>query len=535
MFTIGADSMCVVAEQRGGVASRLLEQVSRMADEALTERARELAGEISAAEANLAAVMAEVERRGIHSRWECHSVERFAGWHCEMNPSRTKALVAVGRALGELPVLAEAVADGTLSFDKAKAVAKVAAPDTEGALVELAVHATVAQTQRICGAWRKVDTRDVAEQPGDQPGDAAGVTDDPRPTVVVFRDDDGIEITCRFDHVRGELVLASIDAEARQARREREVAAVVDPAQANDPHGRPACDEDRPIEKLSTAEWRAEGLLRLAERSATEQPEGVQASGFATTVVVHVGIDTLYGPDLPDPDKGDRHGDPPPERAEGRPSPRLEMAELEPAGVRVRRDVARWLACDAGLLTVIDDTDGNPLHLGPRKNPIPASLRRAVMARHRHCAWPGCTATAVQMHHLHHRRAGGHDDVEALVFECFTHHRTIHLHGVWITIDDHGGFHHWRPDGTEILANPHTGRDPGPDALTAPDTLAQRRLALGADPAETARQPRWHGDVLLLGDAIDAVLARRHLALRRTQPTKTPPAPRYGPTPPNPN
>ena len=70
MSTVLADAVCVVAEQVGGVASRLLEQVSMMGDEALTERARALAGEISAAEANLAAVLAEVERRGIHHQWE---------------------------------------------------------------------------------------------------------------------------------------------------------------------------------------------------------------------------------------------------------------------------------------------------------------------------------------------------------------------------------------------------------------------------------------------------------------------------------
>ena len=55
---------CVVPEQRGGVASALLEQVTGMGDDELTVRARELAGEISAAEASLAAVLAEVERRG---------------------------------------------------------------------------------------------------------------------------------------------------------------------------------------------------------------------------------------------------------------------------------------------------------------------------------------------------------------------------------------------------------------------------------------------------------------------------------------
>jgi hypothetical protein len=75
-----ADADCVVAEQGGGVASALLAQVSAMGDDELTVRARELAGEISAGEANLAVVLAEVERREVHSQWECRTIERLAGW-----------------------------------------------------------------------------------------------------------------------------------------------------------------------------------------------------------------------------------------------------------------------------------------------------------------------------------------------------------------------------------------------------------------------------------------------------------------------
>ena len=139
-----------------------------------TERARELAGEISAAEANLAAVLAEVERRGIHSAWECRDVERFAGWHLQYAPGRARALVEVGRAMETLPVVAEAVADGTLSAStRPRASCRVAAPETERALVDMALHATTAQTQRICGKWGKVAERDDADPETDEPGRAA--------------------------------------------------------------------------------------------------------------------------------------------------------------------------------------------------------------------------------------------------------------------------------------------------------------------------------------------------------------------------
>ena len=586
MYTAGVERATAVPSQRGGVASALLSGVSALDDEALTERARELAGEISAAEANLAAVLAEVERRDIHCRWECQTIERFAGWHCQVSWPRAHSLAAVGRAMGELPTMAEAVSDGMLSFDKAKCVAKSGEVSTEGALVSMAVHATTSQTQRICATWRRATLHD------DSPNNGGGPVVDRRPTVIAVTDSDGIDITVRFDHVRGQLVLAAIDSAARQVRRERKTAAPVDPTDVNDPTGIPGCDEDRPIERLTQAEWRAEGLLRLAEDFAADTPEGLRPSGFDTTVMVHVGIDTLWGPDMqcPAPGAGNhttkpvpvarpnparephpaaelgrtgddvpagetpgccgehRHrvhgpaddepgadgippgpgnrthppGSPPtPDPTDGKPR-RDAMAQLEPSGHALRRDIARWLACDAGILTAIEDPNGEPLHLGPRTNPITPALRRAVHARHRTCAWPGCCATAVRLHHTHHRSRGGHDDIENLAPECPTHHRAIHLHGIAITREPDGTYRHWRPDHTEILANPHTHLQPVTDALTAPTRLTQRRLHLGADPHETARMPRWQGDPLQLAYICDALVTRRDNALQRTHPTGAP-------------
>ncbi len=514
MYTTVLENPGEVAAEAGGVAPVLLAGVSAMDDAALVDTARRVAGEISAAEAHLAAVVAEIERRGVHGQWGCRSVERFTGWQLQQSPARSAALLDVGRAMTELPVLAEAVADGSLGFDKATSIARVAAPDTEKALVAMAMHATVGQTRRICGQWRKVELRDA-------PAGTDGAAEHERrshPEVIVIRDEDGIELRARFDHVRGELVLASLEAETKAVRRERAGAAPVVAGKVHQAGARPASVDECAIEKLTVAQWRGLGLLRMAERSATDQPEGLTASGFSTTVVTHVGIDTLYGPDLPDP--ADPSRSPRPERDE--------MAELEPAGVRVRRDIARFLACDAGLVTVLEDRDGNPLHLGRRTSSIPPALRKAVMSRHRTCTWPGCCATAVQLHHIHHRSAGGHDDVEALAPECLDHHLAIHTYGIWITVDDDGTLRHWRPDGTEVLANP---LPTGPtDALRAPGELAQRRLDLGGRPDDTSRPPLWQGDALQLGECIAALESRRDAALRRTTPTRGTPV---GPTRPD--
>jgi hypothetical protein len=55
----------------------------------------------------------------------------------------------MARALRGLPVTAEAFAAGRLSYSKVRAITRVADPDTEVELVELAAHATASQVEPV--------------------------------------------------------------------------------------------------------------------------------------------------------------------------------------------------------------------------------------------------------------------------------------------------------------------------------------------------------------------------------------------------
>ena len=48
------------------------------------------------------------------------------------------------------------------------------------------------------------------------------------------------------------------------------------------------------------------------------------------------------------------------------------------------------LACDAGVVPIVMNGAGQPLDVGRIKRTIPDGLRRAVTARDRGCAHPGC-------------------------------------------------------------------------------------------------------------------------------------------------
>lgn len=506
----------------------LTNRVRSLTDDGLVDQSRRIASAIAAAEAELAAVLAEVERRGLHGSWDCPSVERFASWHCQLAPSRAAAIASVGRALTELPVVAAAVVSGQLPLAKSAPIIAIAAPDTEAALVELATHATVSQTRRICASWRRAE-RVEAEAAAADPYSDDPYSDDPslRPRVIVIRDHDGVELRARFDHVNGELVLASLDAAAALVRSER---AEAEPVAASLARGattpfRPASVDDIGRVRLTHDQWRAEGLLRICESSAAARPTGIQRSGFTAQVVVHVPVSTLIDSTMlqhPN-DHTSGHQSPTADtQAPTAPSAGIQAASgdiLEPSGAHILRTAARWLACDADLLTVLDSDTGDPLHLGRRTSTITPQQRRAVHARFRTCAWPGCASTFVQVHHRHHRAFGGHDDIENLVAECHYHHARIHRRNITVTIDPDGTVHHRRPDGSEVGYEPPPGVSPPVQAGDGLTTLEHRQTEAGINPSDPMRMPQWRGDPFQLAECIDAIFARREAALRRTLPT----------------
>jgi hypothetical protein len=332
------------ANGNGASVDALLSRVASLTDDALVTESRRIASAISAAQAELAAVLAEVESRQLHSSWDCSTVERFAGWHCQVTPSRAASLTTLGRALRALPVLASSVVDGSLAADKAVAVARVAAPDTEAALVELAVNSTVDQTRRICGAWRRVDDTASASAQAD-----VAVEEQAIGRVLVIHDDDGVELRARFDHVHGALVLAALDTSTAQVRTEREHAAAVDPPgpRTSTVGAVPASVDEIPRERLDRGQWRAQGLLRMCEFASAASPTELQPSGFTAQLVVHIPVDTLLDPvELSDLGSGSSEsgglesGGSQSGRSESGGRESSAAGVLEPRGARVRRDAA---------------------------------------------------------------------------------------------------------------------------------------------------------------------------------------------------
>ena len=94
------------------------------------------------------------------------------------------------------------------------------------------------------------------------------------------------------------------------------------------------------------------------------------------------------------------------------------------------------LACDASVTRIVFGPNSEVLDVGRKTRVIPAGLRRAVIARDRHCVAPGCTRSAKwsDVHHIVAWVEGGETEIDNLCLLCRYHHTKVHL-GL-LSIDD---------------------------------------------------------------------------------------------------
>jgi hypothetical protein len=167
--------------------------------------------------------------------------------------------------------------------------------------------------------------------------------------------------------------------------------------------------------------------------------------------------------------------------------------------VHVTAETSRRIACDASILRIIEDEDGEPLSIGRKSRVIPPAMRRALRARDKGCRFPGCTNTSyLDGHHIEHWTNGGETSLQNLVQLCRRHHRLVHEGGFACEKDAHGEviFINGRqqPLGTYVLPTPL------PDDASLENWMVSRMQDFGID-ADTC-VPHW-----LAGDRMDWDLA----------------------------
>jgi hypothetical protein len=108
-------------------------------------------------------------------------------------------------------------------------------------------------------------------------------------------------------------------------------------------------------------------------------------------------------------------------------------------GTQLSASEARRWACDAKIIPVVLGGRSEPLDVGRAMRTVPLSIRRALVARDRGCAFPGCDRPPgrCQAHHCRHWIDNGKTSVDNCVLLCEVHHRHVH-HTGWEILIHHG-------------------------------------------------------------------------------------------------
>ncbi|MEV6243723.1 DUF222 domain-containing protein [Lentzea sp. NPDC051838] len=97
-------------------------------------------------------------------------------------------------------------------------------------------------------------------------------------------------------------------------------------------------------------------------------------------------------------------------------------------GERIPADQIRQLACNAGVIPLVLGGASQPMDIGRKTRTFPAGIRRILVARDRGCAFPGCTRPPrhCDAHHIQHWANNGDTSVDNAVLLCRHHHTLIH-------------------------------------------------------------------------------------------------------------
>jgi Domain of unknown function (DUF222) len=439
--------------------------------EYLEARICELAGHLTAATCQFLLLLADFDTRRGWADWEMPSCSAWLSWKCQIAGGTAREHVRVARLLGSLPVIRQEFAAGRLSYAKVRALTRIATPDTEHDLVQMATPMTANQLERFARAHRQVSRAEQRE-----------VT---RRRKLTWRYDENksIGITLWLPPEQGAVVLQALrawtsdldhphdpgDAESPPSTRaqilqERDDANAVDWAGPNPPWQ--AWQEDKtPAEDLADAIVGICGHYLSGRASSADNPDTYQ-------VIIHAGTGAITSaPDEPPEPSGrvsaeTRDPDPVPAfLANGAPHDPalLRLPPTHPAypmrchiedGLALSPATLQMIACNATITTMLHDANGNLLNAGRRTRKPPPALRRAARERDRYrCRFPGCESRRIDLHHILFWANGGETSLANLICLCKRHHTLVHDTGIIIATAG-GEFAFHKPDGTLIEASP---------------------------------------------------------------------------------
>ncbi len=449
--------------------------------EALGDEIAVLAAHIHAATHQLLVLIADFDARRGWERGGHRSCAHWLAFRTGFDLGTAREKVRTARVLVDLPTTGACMERGELSFSQVRALTRVATPENEADLLELARGCTTAQLERLIRGWRPGSRKDEATRERERHETR---------TFSVFPDEDGMyRVKGRLEPEVAAVLMRAIEAATDALyRRERGGTTQAKAFAA-------LCGEEET--RKAAAQRRADALGLLAERalaagfggvdgataveskaSTGEEGDGADSAPISGTraerfqVVVHVEEATLVEAATFAEEEATRTG----------PGPRSHLDD----GTRLSHETSRRLSCDASRVQVTHAPDGSVLDVGRKTRTIPPALRRALDVRDRGCRFPGCGLRFTDAHHVEHWADGGETRLANILLLCRAHHRLLH-EGGWRVV--------WWGPGRAVFVDPRGGEhfDGGwtpPDSGNV-DALVDANRRRGVEPDWRAAGARW--------------------------------------------
>jgi hypothetical protein len=455
-------------EERRSRYQRRMAELEQLGDDIAT-----LSTQIQAATHQLLMLIAEFDRREGWSVYGARSCAHWLVWRTGLAPGAAREWVRVARVLELLPVISEGLRRGQISFSKVRALTRIATPETDQPLFDLAQAGTAAQVEKIVRACRRCGPQE--ERDKERWVHAMRY-------LEVSRDEDGMYVLRgRLDPEAGAVLMRALDAGGevlyqRRKNEEQEDGAREsdrEPARSSDPRsiGR-STDPDG----LTAGQRRADALGLIAE-SALAGGMDPGTRGDRYQVVIHVDQAALQ-----------------------------DSAEQGVSALEDRRHVpaemCRRVACDAATVVMTHAPDGSVLDVGRRTRTISPALRRALVQRDGGCRFPGCGLSLCDAHHVEHWAAGGETSLENTALLCRFHHRLVHAEAFQLKRLADGELEFRRPDG-RLLPDSWLPPPPPVDPFEA---LLKRLEDGGIEVDPHTSTPYWDGGPWELGEAVSWIL-----------------------------
>lgn len=355
-------------------------------------------------------MIAAGERRQIHRADGMAAMKPWLTGHCRLSGSDAAALLRAGHRLSDLPQLAGAFAEGAVSAGHVRVITESVTPARMAKALEAGIELTVTD-EVLTQAARALGPEDTGKAVRRWVAgiDPDGLLDDAAGIARIFRlaptGGGRVYLSGHVDPVGGEIVHTALEAMMNGHR--------------------PAGD------RRAHAERQGDALVELC-RLALEGGSLPEVRGERPQIRVEIDLLALCA------ERG----------ALG-----VGTADLPFAGP-ISPETARRLACDSTVIRLITGPDGLPLDVGRSQRTSTTAIRRAVVARDRHCVFAGCSAPAAwcDVHHVIHWSHGGPTSCENGALVCERHHTALHEGGFTIFREPGTAvWHTYRSDGFEIL------------------------------------------------------------------------------------